>query len=195
MRLGEGGIAQQSFCEQQSLSLRKFDRRDSEFSFGDAAQMPIADSERCREICDPATRERMLFDSRYCRTDESRCRVDRRESRRTLGSATQARSIALPLGACGTLEKAQIFTPCGSRRANRPAIDAGCDDCGEKSSVEAPISGAQCAITNVRIKSHTERLANMRGKYSPFSDVYIGIRGVLFSRLLGESLQNQWLAV
>src|SRR5271166_1002499 len=101
MRLAQSGIAQQSFGEQQSLRLSEFDRRDSEFSLGDAAQMPIADSKRCCEICNPATRQRMLFDSRYCSRYESRYRVDRSESRRALRSAAQTGPKALPLSARG----------------------------------------------------------------------------------------------
>jgi hypothetical protein len=41
----------------------------------------------------------------------------------------------------------------------------------EKSPVEAAVAGTHCAKTSVGVEFHGRRIANARGKNSPFSDL------------------------
>src|SRR5271166_1759082 len=118
----------------------------------------------------------MLFDPCDRTPNEARDGVDGREPRRTLRSAAQTRAEALPLGAGGAREEAQVLASRGARRTNWTAVDAGRDDGGEEPPVEAPVSGAQRAITNVGVDRHGRQSSQMRGRLlAIFGPRYCGI--------------------
>ena len=169
----ERGLAQEPLREQELLGLRELDRRHAELGLGDAAQVPVADAERGREIADPRVRYRMFLDARDRRAGEPARRIDAREPGRPLRAAAQTGPVARALRGGGAREKSHVLPLRRPDRTDRPAIDAGRGYRGEEAAVEAPVTGAHCTKTSFRVEQHGARLAVGRGEYSPFSDMNI----------------------
>jgi hypothetical protein len=167
----ERGLAEEPLREQELLGLRELDGRHAELGLRDAAQVTVADAERCGEIADPRIRYRVLLDARDRRAGEPARRVDARKSRRPLRPAAQARAVARALRGGGTREKSHVLALRRPDRTDRPAIDAGRGHRREEAPVEAPITGPHCTKTSFCVEQHGARLAACGGEYSPFSDM------------------------
>ena len=116
-------VGQQALGEQQPLRLRVFDRRHAELGVENAPQVAAGHADARRECLDAAVVEDAVLDQVDRRLREPCRRVDAGVARRELGSAAQARPVAVDLGGRRAREKAAILaaaarapcTPAGNR--------------------------------------------------------------------------------
>src|SRR6266403_5843497 len=171
LRQAQPGFAEQALRQQQPLRLRQLDRRYPELGLGHPPQVAVADPERRREIADFGAGKCVLFDAGDGRADQPAYRIDRREARRALRPASQARPESRAFrGRCTGIE-AHIAALRRTRRANWTAINAGRRDGHEKPPVESTVAGAHRTKTSIGIEFHGCRIAKTGSEYSPFSDL------------------------
>jgi hypothetical protein len=102
--------------------------------------------------------------------------VDHRVARCELGTATQARPVALRFGGRGAREEAAVALERRPRGADRAAIDARRAHADEEAPVEARIVGAQRAVALGGLEDHGRIIAWAAAGRSPFSDIESGPR-------------------
>src|SRR5271155_1726460 len=113
----------------------------------------------------------MLFDTRHGGAHQSAHRIDRSQARRAFRAAAQTgpKPRTLRGGRAGI--KPHVVALCRPRRTDGAAIDVRRADGDEKTPVEAPVAGANRTKTSVGVELHGDRIAKIRGDYSPFSDL------------------------
>ena len=119
------GVGQQALGEQQPLRLRVLDRRDAELGEEDAPQMTARDADARGEMlrCPPSSQRAVLDQvDRACasRAPASTLALPGRE----LGTAAQARPIAVDLGRRRAGKEAAVLALRRAHRAHRAAVDA-----------------------------------------------------------------------
>jgi hypothetical protein len=147
--LAQARLAEQTLRQQQPLRLREFDGRYAEFGFGDPPQVPVADPEGCRQFTDLGAGERVFFDAGNGCADQTAHRIDRCQTRRAFGPATQAWPESRTFRGRRARIETHIVASGRARRTNGPAIDVSGSDGHEKSPVETAIAGAYRAKTTV----------------------------------------------
>ena len=112
------------------------------------SQMPAGYAESVRKIFNVALVQCATGYQSQTATDSRRRTAPCRSSWRRLGPAAQAGSESRLTRGCGTRKKTHIFTLWCIRRANRPAIYAGCSDTDIEVTIEARIPRQSCSFVN-----------------------------------------------
>ena len=170
-------VREKPLREQQPLCLCELHRRNPELGAERAAQVPVGNAQTHGKLVESLLLERAVFHHARGSLCETRRRVDARVAGRELGSAAQARPVAVGFrGGCARKESAVLALrrPDG---AHRPAIDARRRNGHEKPAVESRITRSERSVTRAGVECHARIIDAATLPVWPFSDMAAHARG------------------
>jgi hypothetical protein len=172
--IGNSVSVSRALGEEQALRLRIVHGRDAEFLLEDAAQVPVGDAQRRRELREARILQTAVLHQPRGRLRQAAIRIDHRIAGRELRPAAKAGTEALGFGGGGAREEAAVAAQRRPGGAHRTAVDPRRAHAHEEAPIEAGVVGAQRAVALVGIEEHGAIIRRPSSCRSPFSDMESG---------------------
>ncbi len=162
---------QQLLGQEQPIGLRQFHWRDAELLANGPTELSGTDMQFRGKLFDPAVVvERPGPDAGGRLPGQVRHGVDRRMSRRQLGTAAQTGPKSVAFGQCRIRKEPASVAPRRAGRADWTAVDSRGRHAHEEQPVETHITCGQGPVTGLIVECHTRSLPASRSAVWPFSD-------------------------